>query len=132
MSDRSAISRASERLVVESVGGEAQSIYPDVRVVEHGETAGRPVVGAGAGVTVAEPLVVRRASERARERFIEIIEGLRDGDRKATEALFAKLEQQYTTDFVLLRRDLETLASTTDEEIEDARTKLYQLASIQK
>jgi hypothetical protein len=65
-------------------------------------------------------------------RFIEIIEGLHDGDRKATEALFAKLEKQYTTDFVLLRRDLETLASTTDEEIEDARLKLYQLASIQK
>jgi hypothetical protein len=65
-------------------------------------------------------------------RFIEIIEGLHDGDRKATEALFAKLEKQYTTDFVLLRRDLETLASTTDEEIEDARAKLYQLASIQK
>lgn len=64
--------------------------------------------------------------------FIEIIEGLHDGDRKATEALFAKLEKQYTTDFVLLRRDLETLASTTDEEIEDARAKLYQLASIQK
>jgi hypothetical protein len=33
---------------------------------------------------------------------------------------------------VLLRRDLETLASTTDEEIENARLKLFQLASNQK
>lgn len=71
-------------------------------------------------------------NEQLGAQFVEIINRLRDGDRKATEALFAKLQKQYTTDFVLLRRDLETLASTTDEEIEDARLKLYQLASIQK
>ena len=70
-------------------------------------------------------------SEEMAEKFVEIINGLRKDDREATEALFAKLEKQYTTDFVLLRRDLETLASTTDEEIESARLKLYQLASAQ-
>ena len=69
--------------------------------------------------------------EMARE-FVQMINDLRADDRKATEALFAKLEKQYTTDFVLLRRDLETLASTTDEEIESARLKLFQLASNQK
>ncbi len=63
------------------------------------------------------------------EEFVQAINALRAQDREATEALFAKLEKQYTTDFVLLRRDLETLASTTDEEIESARLKLYQLAS---
>jgi hypothetical protein len=62
---------------------------------------------------------------------VEIINGLRKDDREATEALFAKLEKQYTTDFVMLRRDLETLATTTDEEIASARLKLYQLASAQ-
>ena len=63
------------------------------------------------------------------EEFVQAINSLRTQDREATEALFAKLEKQYTTDFVLLRRDLETLASTTDDEIENARLKLYQLAS---
>ena len=65
-------------------------------------------------------------------RFMEIVTALREEDRESTEALFAKLEQQYNMDFVLLRRDLETLASATDEEIKDARFKLYQLAANQK
>jgi hypothetical protein len=64
--------------------------------------------------------------------FVAGIEALRSQDREATEALFAKLQKQYTTDFVLLRRDLEMLASATDEEIEDARLKIYQLASLQQ
>ena len=63
--------------------------------------------------------------------FVAGIDALRTQDRQAVEALFAKLEKQYTTDFVLLRRDLEALASATDEEIEDARLKLYQLAALQ-
>ncbi len=70
-------------------------------------------------------------SEQMAEQFVRVINSLRDDDRAATEALFDKLQKQYTTDFVLLRRDLETLASTTDEEIENARLKLYQLASNQ-
>jgi hypothetical protein len=61
--------------------------------------------------------------------FVNIIESIRVEDREATENLFAKLQRQYNTDFVLLRRDLETLASTTDDEIESARLKLYELAS---
>jgi hypothetical protein len=64
--------------------------------------------------------------------FVAGIEALRSQDREATETLFAKLQKQYTTDFVLLRRDLEMLASATDEEIEDARLKIYQLASLQQ
>jgi hypothetical protein len=70
----------------------------------------------------------RNNKEMASE-FVQTISALRAEDRQATEALFEKLQKQYTTDFVLLRRDLETLASTTDEEIENARLKLYQLAS---
>ena len=71
-------------------------------------------------------------SREMAQEFVQMINDLRDDDREATKALFAKLEKQYTTDFVLLRRDLETLASTTDEEIENARLKLFQLASNQK
>lgn len=74
---------------------------------------------------------VHDSREMAQE-FVQMINDLRADDRKAVQALFAKLEKQYTTDFVLLRRDLETLASTTDEEIENARLKLFQLASNQK
>ena len=68
-------------------------------------------------------------SRQLAEEFVHTIESLRDEDRNATEAMFSKLEKQYTTDFVMLRRDLETLASTTDEEIESARLRLYQIAS---
>ncbi len=68
-------------------------------------------------------------SEELAQEFVRVINSLRADDRAATEALFDKLQKQYTTDFVLLRRDLETLASTTDEEIESARLTLYQLAS---
>lgn len=63
------------------------------------------------------------------EEFMQFINSVRAQDREATDAILAKLEAQYTTDFVLLRRDLETLATTTDEEIESARARLYQLAS---
>lgn len=73
---------------------------------------------------------VRNSKEMAQE-FVDYIAAARSEDRKATEALWEKLQTQYTTDFVLLRRDLETLASTTDEEIENARQKLIQLASNQ-
>jgi anti-sigma factor RsiW len=68
-------------------------------------------------------------SEVLAQEFVGVINSLRADDRAATEALFEKLQKQYTTDFVLLRRDLETLASATDEEIENARMTLYQLAS---
>ena len=73
---------------------------------------------------------VRNQKEMAGQ-FVEYIAASRAEDRKATDALWEKLQAQYTTDFVLLRRDLETLASTTDEEIESARAKLLQLASNQ-
>jgi len=71
---------------------------------------------------------VRNNKEMAEE-FVQVINSLRAQDREATEALFGRLQRQYTTDFVLLRRDLETLATTTDEEIESARMKLHELAS---
>ena len=72
-----------------------------------------------------------RNNKEMADEFVQVVNALRADDRQATEALFEKLQKQYTTDFVLLRRDLETLASTTDEEIESARLKLYELASNQ-
>jgi hypothetical protein len=72
-----------------------------------------------------------RNNKQMAEEFVQVIDALRMQDRQATESLFEKLQQQYNIDFVLLRRDLETLASTTDEEIEQARAKLYELSSAQ-
>jgi len=69
--------RIDERLVVESPPGETRSIYPEVRVVEQG-LGDRPLVPS-AGVAVAEPLVLRAASEKARERFIEIVDAASGG-----------------------------------------------------
>ena len=66
-----------------------------------------------------EPLMKRDAHDRPAPVVTRVTSG----------PLFDKLQKQYTTDFVLLRRDLETLASTTDEEIESARLTLFQLAS---
>ena len=63
--------------------------------------------------------------------FVEYIAAARAEDRETATTLLTKLQSQYNTDFVLLRRDLETLASTTDEEIASARHKLMQLASSQ-
>jgi len=61
--------------------------------------------------------------------FVQAINTIRSEDRRATEALFQKIQEQHATDFVLLRRDLETLASATDEELQSARMKLFQVAA---
>jgi hypothetical protein len=70
-----------------------------------------------------------RNNQDLAQQFVKYIDAFRAEDRQATETLWEKLQTQYTTDFVQLRRDLETLASTTDEEMESARQKLYLLAS---
>ncbi|HTD67873.1 MAG TPA: zf-HC2 domain-containing protein [Candidatus Limnocylindria bacterium] len=72
-----------------------------------------------------------RDNKELANEFVQVIQAIRTEDREATESLLEKLQRQYTTDFVLLRRDLETLASTTDDEIESARARLFQLASNQ-
>lgn len=72
-----------------------------------------------------------RDNKELANEFVQVIQAIRTEDREATESLLDKLQRQYTTDFVLLRRDLETLAATTDDEIESARARLFQLASNQ-
>jgi hypothetical protein len=42
--------------------------------------------------------------------------------------LFRGLEERHTAAYVALRKDLETLASLTDDEIRRARLQLIQLA----
>jgi len=63
--------------------------------------------------------------------FVEVINAIRSEDRRANLALFEKLQQQYASDFMLLRKDLETVASFSDDEIRNARNKLTEIAANQ-
>lgn len=69
------VARLGERLVVESLFDESRSIYPDVRVVEHGvrDVALAPATATFAA-TLAEPVVVEVASDPERQGYVEIIE----------------------------------------------------------
>ena len=68
--------------------------------------------------------------------FIEIFNTARQEDRRETLSLLERLEREHAAAYVALRRDLETVASLTDEEIRQAHLKLMQfsgdLASNQK
>ena len=58
----------------------------------------------------------------------ELLEQGRVQDRQAVLALFRQLEEQHTAAYVALRKDLETLASMTDSEMQQARLRLIELA----
>jgi len=72
----------------------------------------------------------------ALEQLIAAIRSDRAEDRRAAAGWVDDLRKQHDTDFVSLRKDLETVASLTDEEIRQAHMKLMQfsgdLASNQK
>ena len=63
--------RVEERVVVEPLAGESRDVYPDVRVVERGRGEGAAVA---ASTTIAEPLILRLASEPMTETYIEIVD----------------------------------------------------------
>lgn len=63
--------RIEERLVVETDFEESRDIYPDVRVFERG-ISDRPIMSCA--VAVAEPLVVKAASQPVPQRHIQIID----------------------------------------------------------
>ena len=72
-----------------------------------------------------------RGNQQFAADFVSALNTIRAEDRRATEALLSKLQEQHTRDFVLLRKDLETVASFTDEEFRNARLKLYEIAAAQ-
>jgi hypothetical protein len=65
--------RIGERLVVEEEFDPVRSIYPDVRIFEHG-LRGQAVTPTAEGLALAEPLVVRGESEEVRQTFVQIID----------------------------------------------------------
>jgi hypothetical protein len=78
---------------------------------------------------------VRLAKASAEERqrlwrgLVEVIGTARAEDRRSVQAIFRQFQEQYNAEFVGLRKDLETLASTADEQMRQARLKLFQLAA---
>jgi hypothetical protein len=65
--------RIQERVYVELPAGEAHSLYPDIRLVEHGTKAKlyRPSTGT---LVADEPLVIRYEGDPITEEFIEIVD----------------------------------------------------------
>lgn len=81
--------RVEERVYVENEGARPRGIFPDVRVVEHGNgisTSTATLAGA-AGVAVAEPFVLHLEAEQVTETFIEIRE-VGEGHRVVTVVEF--------------------------------------------
>ena len=62
--------------------------------------------------------------------FLDVLGTARAEDARAVQALFRQSQEQHDGEFVALRKDLETLASMTDEELRQARFKLVQLAAL--
>jgi hypothetical protein len=61
----------------------------------------------------------------------ELIESVNDGrarDQRAIHAVLDQLKQERDADYVSLRRDLETVAASTDQQLQQARLKLFELA----
>lgn len=61
--------------------------------------------------------------------FLQVLSNTRAEDGRAVQALFHRYEEQHADQYVAMRTDLETLASTTDEELRQARLKLVQLTA---
>jgi hypothetical protein len=74
-----------------------------------------------------------RASETGLRQMLQgltdVLNNAREEDRHVLATLLDQLQEQRTTDYVSLRKDLETLATLTDDEIRQARLKLNQLSA---
>ena len=62
--------------------------------------------------------------------LLDVMATSRSEDRRALQTALRTLQDRHDTEFVALRKDLETLASMTDDEIRDARLRLVQLAAV--
>jgi hypothetical protein len=83
--------RVEERVFVESVVGRQRSVAPDVRVVERPRRV--PVAsGVGAGVGIAQPLIIHVPDEPISEGYIEIREA--GGERVITVIEFLSLSNK--------------------------------------
>ena len=62
----------------------------------------------------------------------ELMESVNEGrarDQRAIQTVIEQLKQQRDTDYVSLRRDLETVAASADQQLQQARLKLFEIAA---
>ena len=70
------------------------------------------------------------ASLRALGReLIESVNDSRARDQRAIQTVIEQLKQQRDADYVSLRRDLETVAASADQQLQQARLKLFEIAA---
>jgi len=81
------------------------------------------------GAEKAARNISMREARRLLKEFVQVMDRNREEDRRTVLTLFEKFQNQYDTDYVNLRKDLETLASMTDDQFQQARLKLIQLAA---
>jgi hypothetical protein len=77
--------------------------------------------------------LLQATATQTREALAQITETLqaeRAEDQRALRVMYDALQRQHNVDFVALRKDLETVATRTDEEIRRARLQLYQLSEV--
>ena len=68
-------------------------------------------------------------TDEALEQLLTLIRSDRAEDQEAVASWVNSLRKQHETDFVSLRKDLETVATTTDDRIRAAQLKLLELSS---
>jgi anti-sigma factor RsiW len=61
--------------------------------------------------------------------FLDVLATARAEDKQAVQVALQQFQEQHSTEYVSLRKDLETLASMTDDEFRQARMKIVQLAA---
>jgi hypothetical protein len=62
--------------------------------------------------------------------FLDVLGKARSDDAHAVQAALQQEQEQHGADLIALRKDLETLASMTDDELRQARLKMVQLAAL--
>ena len=68
-------------------------------------------------------------SERVWRSLVDVLNAARAEDGRSVQALFYQYQQQHEAEYVALRKDLETLAATADQELRQAWLRLVQLAA---
>jgi hypothetical protein len=77
-----------------------------------------------------EPVRIKQQFEREKEitsQFAGLLQRTREEDQKEVLAMISEISTKGSTEYISLRKDLETLAATADEEIRFSKQRLLQL-----
>ena len=116
------------------------SLGPELRQQVRSELAGElrsridevQQVSAQALAAVKAEAVNASAADTAQtlQKIVSLIRSERAEDQRIVIALFDDLRKQHETDYVSLRKDLETVATVADERIRAAQIKLIELTAL--